>query len=509
MHPAKRIAYNTLFLYGRMLVTIGVSLYSVRLVLNALGAEEYGLFQLVGGVVSMLSFLNSAMAASVQRNLSFALGRNDAALEGAVFNAARRLHRRLACVLVLLFEAVGVPAILYFLNLPEGREVSALVVLQSMILTTFLSVLSVPYDALAIAREEMGFLSLTGILEALFKLLTALLLLRFGGDRLLFYAGLTAAGSVAVRLLKTVYCRYRYVAARSKERPSRELIRSMTGFAGWDLLGNLSLICKDQGNALLLNHFFGVAINGAFGIAGQIGSHLTFFSATLMNAMRPRVIQREGSGDRAGMLRLAGDAGRYSSLLLCLVCVPAVMEMPALLGGWLGDVPPWTVVFCRLILIREMIKQLTSGVIAAVHAIGIIREFQLVVSFLVMFNLPLAYLFLRAGHAPGTVVALSVACELLAMCGRLYVLRRYAGAGMLRYAREVFLPVAAVPATVLPLLYLYKRWAPPVSGWPDTLAALLLAAALMLFFSLLWGITPRERALLAGYVRGRIPFMNP
>jgi len=442
MQAANRVAMNTSILYLRMLLTTGITLYTTRVVLNALGSTDYGLFNLVAGIVLMLSFLNTTMAASTQRFLSFHQGTGNMDMQRKVFSNSMLLHIAIGVLIVLGLEVAGLFLFNGTLNIPADRLVATKFIYHFMALTVFFNVVVVPFNGALIAHENMLWVALVNLIETLLKLGIALLLSTVTSDKLMVYGALTALVSVVSFVLYAVYCLKKYEdcsLAGIKSQKDARLLKELGTFAGWNMFGTLCALGRTQGLAVLLNVFLGAVINAAYGIANQVASQLNFFSATLLRALNPQIMKSEGAHDRPRMLRLSMMASKFGFFLLAIIAIPICFEMDTILSLWLKQVPPNTVVFCQLILIATLINQLTIGLQSAAQAIGKIKYYQMVVGSVLLLNLPIAYVLLKL-HYPVYFVVISYALVELIACGlRLLFLRHLGGLSIRLYLSRVIL----------------------------------------------------------------------
>ena len=415
MQPAKRVVANTTFLYGRMLITIFISLYSTRLILNALGEIDYGIYNLIGGVVALLSFINNGMMVATGRYLSFYLGAGDENKLKSVFSSSVILHLIIGLGIVLLLEIGGFFLFDGFLNIPSDRIGTAKIIFQCMIVSTFFSINAVPYGASINAHENMLFLALVGIFESIAKLGIAILLINAKNDKLILYGVLIAVLMILVRIVMSVYCQRKYVECRIRIRSFIEtgLIKEMLSFAGWNVFSMFCYVVKTQGLAVMLNVFFGVVVNAAYGIAHQVNGTLSSFSTNMIRAFLPQIFKSGGSGDSQRMLRLSMLSSKLSILLLSLFAIPLYIEMPFIINIWLKTVPENTIIFCRLILIISILQQPTVGLMAAITTVGKIKVYQLVTGGFQFLNLPIAYALIKLGLPAYSVLVGSVIMEFI------------------------------------------------------------------------------------------------
>ena len=440
IQKAERVAFNTIILYVKLLVKLGISLFSTRLVLNALGATDFGIFNLIAGVIAMLSFLNGAMTASTQRYLSFYQGLNDFEIQKKIFTNSWILHIALGAFIVILLWAISSFLFDDFLNIPTDRIPAAKAIYYFMSISVFFTIVSVPFTATLNAHENMLWIANVNIIEVFLNLAIALSLTRFiQAERLTMFGVLTAVVSLIVFLFYAVFCLKKYKECNIKKyKADKHLIKELSGFAGWNLFGALCGIGRTQGLAIILNVFFGAIVNAAYGIAVQV-AQIQSFSATMLQAINPQIMKSEGMGDRQRMLRLSMMASKCGFFLFAIVTIPIIFEMSAILKIWLKNVPEYTVVFCSLFLIVILINQITIGLQSAIQAVGKIKTYQTVVGGIQLLNLPIAYLMLRQGFPPYSVLQCAIIIEMFACVFRLFFLKKIAGLSIREYFNRVIL----------------------------------------------------------------------
>ncbi|WP_316819930.1 hypothetical protein [Pedobacter gandavensis] len=450
MKSGNKVVMNMGVLYARMLITMGISLYATRLVLTALGAADYGLFNLIAGLIAMLSFLNTAMATSTQRFLSFYQGKDDLGMQKKVFSNSLILHLGIGIVIVAGLEIAGLFLFDGFLNIPQDRIHIAQMIYHFMSLTVFFTVIAVPFTGSLVAHENMLWVAVVNVVETLLKLGIAYLLYLVSEDKLAVYGLLTAGISIVSFLLYAVYCFRKYPDCTLEGIFSvdTKLIKELTSFAGWNLFGSLCALGRAEGLAILLNIFLGTIVNAAFGIANQVAAQLNFFSFTLLRAINPQIMKSEGAANREKMLRLSMIGSKFGFFLLAFVAVPCIFEMNAILRLWLTKVPEYTVVFCSLMLCATLINQLTIGLQSAVQATGKVKAYQMVVGSVLLLALPLAYLLLKLGYAPYYVFVGYCFVELIACTLRLFFLKSIAGLSISLYFSNVIYKII-VPLCLL------------------------------------------------------------
>jgi len=419
--------------------------------LSALGGVDYGIFNLIAGVIAMLAFLNTAMATSTQRYLSFHQGRKDPDMLKKIFSNSVTLHLLIGLCIVIGLEIAGFFLFDGFLNIPSSRIGSARILYHFMIGSVFFSIILVPFISSLNANENMLWIALVSIIEVLLKLLIAIFLLNLKGDKLLFYGLLTTLLSLLVLILHTSYCLKMYEECTLNKFwiTDKRLMKELTSFAGWNLFGSLCTLGRAEGFAILFNLFFGTLINAAFGIANQVAGQLSFFSVTMLQALNPQIMKSEGADDRNRMLRLSMIASKFSFFLLAILAIPIIFEMDYILKFWLKNVPEFTVTFCRLLLIGTMVNQLTIGLQSALQATGKIKKYQITVGSLILFNLPLAYVLLKQGFPVYSTLISYIVIEFIACSLRVLFLKKIGGLSIKEYlSRVIFREIMPVLCSI-------------------------------------------------------------
>ncbi len=402
MTPVNRVIKNTGILYARMAITVFLSLYTTRLVLGALGAEDFGIFSVVGGTIAMLTFLNASMTAATQRFMSFAQGQGDEDRQHQIFNVSTVLHAVIAMLVLGLLEGVGLLLFDGVLKIEPARMHAAWLVYQFAAISTFFTILAAPYDAVINAHEHMMLFAVLGIIEAVLKLAIALIIADGPTDKLELYGMLMAVLSIVLLLVRIAYCHRKYPECKLAIRHhfSRPLFNEMTSFSGWSLLGTSASMLSNYGQALVLNMFFGARVNAAQGISSQVSGQLGVFASAMLRALNPLIAKSEGAGNRELVMKASAVGGKASCFLLMIVYVPVLVEMQYVLESWLKTLPPHTVVFCSLLLLRNLIEQLFVTLVASISAAGKIKFYQISASILALLPLPISYFLFRVGFSP-------------------------------------------------------------------------------------------------------------
>jgi Na+-driven multidrug efflux pump len=444
MHAANKVFNNTMFLYIRMAITVFSSLYATRLILNALGANDFGIFTLVGGLISMLVFLNSAMAAASQRFMSYAKGKEDLKEEKSVFNISVLLHIGIALLLTVVLELLGPYFFNHLLNIDADRIDTAKMIYQFMIFSTFFTILSVPYDAVINANENMLFVAVLGVLESLLKLGIAFYITQISGDKLIVFGYLTALLAVIVMVIKSLYAHQKYaeVEINIKKYFDKTLFDKMTSFAGYSFLGMSTQMISNYGQGIILNIFFGTIINAAQGIVAQVSGQLGAFARTMLTALNPMITKSEGAGNRELMLKATFAGSRISFFLLIFFYIPVLFEMPLIFKLWLVNVPEYTIVFCTLLLIRNLIEQLYVTLSDSISSVGNIKSFQISNSILNLLPLPLSYFLFSLGYPPYALYIIFIFYTLLQGSTYLYYANKECGMSLKSYFNDVIAKVS-------------------------------------------------------------------
>lgn len=426
MEQAKRVAKNTGFLYVQMGITVLMSLYTTRLVLAALGAADFGIFNVVGGAVAMLTFLNSAMAAASQRFMSYTTGEGNLTKQKSIFNISVKLHILIAIAIVFLLEIVGYFLFNGILEISPNRIDVAKLIYQFLIVSTFFTVVSVPYDAVINAHENMFLVAILRVFETVLKLIIALYITYFQGDKLLLYGLLMAGLSVVLLVFRQIYCHKNYeeVTINFKKYGDKNLFNQMTNFASWSFLGASTSILSNYGQGIVLNSFFGTTVNAAQGVANQVSGQLGAFANVMLKALNPVLAKSEGAGDRNLMLKASLIGSKISFFLLMLFYVPVIIEMPFILKLWLQKVPEFTVIFCTLLLIRNLIEQLFITLGSSIAAVGNIRQFQVYRSIVNFLPLIAAYFLFKLGWSPPTIYVIFIFYAIINAIVTLYFAKR-------------------------------------------------------------------------------------
>ena len=450
----KRIAKNTLVLYVRMLFTMGISLFTSRVILQTLGVEDYGISSVVGGVISMFTFINAAMVSSTQRYLNFELVRGDANQLRSVFSTSLQIHALIALAIIVLSETVG----LWFLNeklvIPEARMTAAMWVYQCSILSCAVSIMSTPYNAVIVAHEKMSAFAYISILDVSLKLLVVYLLVVLPFDKLIILAILNLLVQLFIRYIYTLYCHRHFPESYFQFRFNKTLFKEMFGFAGWSFWGNLAAILYTQGLNMMLNIFFGPIVNAARGIAVQVQSAVQQFVGGFQTALNPQITKNYASNNLPQMHSLMFRSARFSFLLLFFLSLPVLMETNFILTLWLKTVPDDAVIFTQIMICISLIYTTANPCIIANQATGKVKIYQMVVGGILLLILPISYIVLKLGAPAYSVFIVHFCIESVAQFSRMYMLRNLIHLPLWQYMKNIYIPIVSTVAIaiILPLV---------------------------------------------------------
>lgn len=498
----RRIARNTAMLYIRMLLIMTVTLYTSRVVLNVLGVEDFGIYNVVGGIVVMFSFLNGAMAQATQRFLAFELGRNDFQQLRKVFSLSVTIHIGIALLVFLLAETVGLWFLNHRMNIPVDRMEAARWIYQFAIFSFMVSVVQVPYHAAIIAHERMSVYAYISIAEVGLKLFVVFVLGWVAFDKMKLYAVLVFGVNVVTALLYRIYCKWKVEGCRYGFIWDKKLYKILTGFAGWNLFGTLAWLMKSQGLNIILNIFYGPVLNAAYGIANQVNTAVNSFVQNFSMALNPQIVKSYAMGDLSYTVTLLFRGARFSYYLFLFFAVPLLIETEVILKLWLKNVPEYAVVFTRLVIVNSLFESFTYTMGTAIQATGKNKWYQFIVGSTILLNLPLAYWFLNCGYEPPVVLLVSVFISLVTLFQRLLILRHFYRFSFFRFVLNVFIRSAgiAVVSCILPYglhLYLADGWA----KWIMVSGVSLIMVFLTVFFL---GLDRQERRYFLNLLKQRL-----
>lgn len=496
MNDSNRIVYNTIISYGQLLLNTIIGLFVTRFVLKALGEEDYGIYMLVGGVVAMLNMLSSSMSNTSMRFMSFSLGEGDVQKSCRIFNNTLLIHIILGLIIIVVLEVGGWLIFDYVLNIPDYRLYSAKVVFQFMVFTTFFAIIAVPYDAVINAHENLLFLAIVSTIETILKLLLSIYLLTSAKDRLIEYGAALMIIQLLSRFIKQIYSSKKYQECKVDFRKNNDsnLRKTILSFTGWEFFASIALVSSNQLKGIVMNYFYGVRLNTPEGIAQRVNGQVNMVSVGITKAITPQLMKSEGVGNRERMILLTMTGVKFTTFMFALVAIPIAIEAPYLLKVWLGNVPEYTVFFCQLCFIQQLIDKFTWQIGNAIRAIGNIKRYQIVTGSMTLLTIVLGFIAYALGASPESIFYVEIFVTMLIGVSRLLYGKRIAGINPTIFIKQTTLPV--ILPFVLPLIAcLFVYFYMPIGF----VRMFIVFSIFILTYSLLfylWGVTKEEKRLL-------------
>lgn len=461
----KRIAKNTLLLYVRMAILMVVNLYTSRIVLEKLGIEDFGLYNAVAGFISMFALMTNSLTAAISRFLTFELGKISVASDCTyarqrlkeIFSTSIIIQVVIGFVIIVLCETVGVYFLNTEMNIPEDRMTAVNWVFQFSLVTFFINMISIPYNAIIIAHEKMGVFAYIGLFQGIATLIIAFLIDAFPLDSLVTYAGLLCLLSIVIRLLYGMYCNRHFEESRFSLVFRKDLLKDIFGFAGWNFIGAASGVLRSQGVNVLMNIYCGPVVNAARGLSVQVNNAVHQFSGNFITALNPQITKHYAAGNTSYSIALVFLGARFSLYLYSFLAIPIIIEADTILNLWLHEVPMHTVAFIRLVMLYSMIESLSGTMTTLMLATGNIRNYQLLVGGLQLLHFPAAWIVLKLGLEPELTYVCAMCVGLCCLTARLYMLHGMLGLPVKQYLRNVFLNVVMVvsAAAIAPFIVRY------------------------------------------------------
>jgi O-antigen/teichoic acid export membrane protein len=445
----KRMAKNAAMLYFRMLLTMVVALYTSRIVLQTLGVDDFGIFNVVAGFVTMLGFLNSAMSSATQRFLAFEIGKLGTKDVSSIFSMSMNIHIIIAIFVCLLGETVGLWFVQTQMSIPVERLHAAEWIFHLSLISFAVTIVSVPYNAIIIANERMSIFAWVSIVDVTLKLLIVFMLSLLSMDKLILYGMLTLCVIFIVFLTYCIYCNLYVEGAKFKRFWDQELFKTMMSYTGWNLWGNIAAVMSGQGVNVLLNIYFGPAVNAARAISMQVSIALNGFVQNIQVAINPQIIKSYAENNLSYMHDLVCHGAKYNFFVLFLLALPVLNNTEVMLAFWLDVIPNNTIIFTRLIICTLLIDSLSPPLMTAAQATGHIKLYQFVIGSILLLNIPISYAFLEAGSSPYSVFYAAIGLSIIALFARVYLISTLIGMSKIRYIRDSIMPVLFVLVLVL------------------------------------------------------------
>lgn len=497
----KRIARNTAFLYVRMFVTLLVTLYTSRVILEVLGVEDFGIYSLVAGVVVLFSFLNAAITNAIQRYISVALGRNDKEYERQIFSTSFLALGMLAIVLLLLCETAGLWLLNSELKLPESKIYIANVVYQISIAIMIVDIFRTPYNALIISHERMNFYAYVSIAEAALKLVIVFMLYAIATEKLLLYALLLLAVGSIINLFYITFARKELKIKIYRRSMNWKLLRELTSFSGWNVLGGVADIGYQQGTNMILNIFYGVTLNATMGITMQVKNAVYNFARNLLTAANPQITKSHSCGEHEYAQTLVTQVSKYAFFLLYITSLPIMLNMDFVLHVWLKNPPQYAVEFCNLMLIFCMIDSFVGPLWTLAMAEGNIKSYQIISAIILLLNLPLSWIALQTGAAPYAIIIVQICVAIPNLAYRIIYLRMKGVLKVRPYLAGLALPIAAVITTTAPIIYILSTY---LQGWGRLIYSGAICLIIIPIAILYLGMKASERKTITAKIKARL-----
>lgn len=498
----KRIVKNTLYMYIRMLLLIGVSLYTSRVILRVLGTEDFGTYSVVGGVVIMFAFISSAMATGTQRHMSYELGKAGGNVP-LIFTACFKIHVVLSFIVFILAETLGLWFLNAKMNFPSERMDIVNWIYQFSILTCIIGIIQVPYTAAIVAHEKLSFYAYVGILDALMKLGIVFLLTVIHIDKLFLYGLLLVVVQLITFLINASFCHHKLPQIKFIAVQDSALYRKLLSFSGWSIFGSLANAGYQQGVNIIINIFYGVTLNTAVGIANQVNSAVTQFVTGFQQALNPQLIQAEASKDMKRQIDLIQKSSRFSYLIMLCIVYPLLCNIDCVLRIWLGSYPDYTNSICMLIVLGALIETLSGPLWVTIYATGRIKVYQIVISIILLFNLPLSFLWGKMGLPPYGVYFIRIALFVIALATRIIFVVSYIGMDWHIFFKNVILPTGFVSIVLFGLYFLAHYYNFVAVSFGQLFYQTIIHLLVVLVLSFFIGLTCEERIKILSKLTSR------
>lgn len=497
MQTANKVLINTILQYGRLVINLLISLYSVRLILKALGPDDYGIYDVVAGVVAFMGFIEASLSQTSLRFISVSIGSGEIVAIRKSINASFWLHLFIALTTIAILLFIGYFLFSGFLNISEQRIYAAQIVFYSMCVSVFFQIVCTPLVALITSHENFALLTVITIFNSLFKLAIAVYISFADSDRLILYGILMALITVLNTIMYFIYSLKNYSQELHLSRISYEQIKEQVCFAGWTLFDVLGSILNRQGYAIMINKFFGTRINATFAISRQMEGQMYGVSAAVIDTLKPQIIKSYGQGDISRMFRLSMTAGKLGFSLMSFICIPLMVMMPQILSIWLGTFPNETVSFARIMILSCMSEQITRGLVYANQATGNIKWFSIIVSSIRALALPIAIAFCYFGCKPIMTICIFLAFETIGSISRIFVISKLNGLPPSFFAETIFRVL--IPFVIVTLIC----WA--INSIYNSYAYMLINIGITwlvnIFLLYMFSLTNEERLIMTGYFK--------
>lgn len=499
----KRIVKNTLFLYFRMFVTTVVSLLTVRIVLDVLGQADYGIYNVIGGIIVMFSFFKSALTNATQRFITYELGLNNQDGVKRIFSMSLVGYFVFSLGIVLVFETIGLWFVNHYMVFPPGREDAAIFVFHLSVLTFVLNIIQIPFNSSVIAYEKMNFYAYISILEVLLNLfIVYALYFNYSIDSLKLYALLKMMITVICLCVTSIYCKKKFVTCRYEKVWDKSISKKMLSYSGWSMLGGASVLVTHNGSNILFNIYKGVVVNAAFGISNNVSNAVYSFVSNFQLAFQPQIVKLYAENNREELIVLMNRAALFSYYLLLIIAIPFVCNINEILALWLTEVPRYTAEFCSIMIIYYLIDSIQAPLWMLIYATGNIKSYCIWSSCVTLSSIPISFILLVNGYSPVVVVFIRVLCNFINLIIRTMYIRQIINTYTKKYVVSVLLK--AIPISFLILLVAWPIYMLPIFGLQGIVIKTLLLISAIIMFIWYVGINKCDRIILKNIVISKI-----
>lgn len=498
----KRIAKNTMMLYIRMIVIMIVTLYTTRVVLNVLGETDYGIYNIVGSVVVSMVFIQNALMSATQRFLSYEMGLGENGDVSKVFSSSLNLHLKFLAIILIILETIGLWFLNRVLDIPPDRMLAANIVYQFSILTFCLNLIRVPYNAIIISYESMNIYAVLSIAEAILKLSIVVALKYMYSDKLIAYGVLVLVITFIINALYISYCRRNYREdTKPNLRGDKDVIKKLRGFLGWNLVGGATGIATNEGPNYFMNYYLGVSVNAAMGIAKQVSSAVYQFTSNFQAAFNPQIVKAYASDEKEYLFGLINKTSLLSFYLLFIFAFPILLCAHFIFDLWLVDVPNYTIEFCILMMVGQLVAAMSSPLWMVAHATGDIKQYQIVISAIGLMIIPVSFVVLKFGYAPYYILAFQVVLNVAIFIYRLWFAKKRVGFPIRQFVTSVVFKCLLLTLVIAPVPVLISL---KVSGLWQNLSLIVLTIVLSCLVFYFWGLDKNTREMIQTFVRKRM-----
>ena len=481
-----------------MLLIMAISLYTSRVILAELGVTDFGIYNLVGGIILLFVFLNNTLTSATQRFLNVAIGKKDTDHAQRVFTACFKLNIYVSVVTIILANTIGLYFLQKVLSIPTNRESAAFWTYQLAILTTVVSIIRIPYNGLIIAQERMSFYAYTSIIETVLKLIIVLALSLIRYDKLIVYSVLSLCVITLITLWYIVYCKKHFIECKTNKTIDKNLIKEIGSFSGWGLLGSIGDIAYKQGTSFLVNIFYGVGLNATIGITNQVRTALYSFVSNVQVAANPQIVKSYTCKEIDHYQSLVFNISKYSYFLILLISMPVMINVDLILNIWLKNIPDYTNIFIILTLIFSLIDSLSSPLWTTMQATGNIKWYQIITSICLLLNIPITYICFKIGYAPYFVMIVQIIITIITLIIRVIFSHMMASLNWKLYIEYTIKPIIAVTIATTPIIVLIVL---STASWIRLAASITIGTVAILTAVWLTGLNVKERIYIKNYLK--------